>query len=74
MQNTTQITKDLITRTPQQTGGQLVSSTFVFYVVLWAIDCPFSLCFCIVCPYFIYGFWLPLWYLQAFLIAYIKCD
>jgi len=56
MQNTTQITKDLITRTPQQTGGQLVSSTFVFYVVLWAIDCPFSLCFCIVCPYFIYGF------------------
>jgi len=28
--------------------------------------CPFSFGHCIVCPS-IYGFWLPLWYLQSFL-------
>ena len=28
---------------------------------------PFSFCHCIVCPSSIYGFWLPLWYLQTFL-------
>ena len=33
----------------------------------WWFVCPFfSFCHCIDCPS-IYGFWLPLWYLQAFL-------
>ena len=31
---------------------------------------PFSVCHCIVCPSPIYGFWLPLWYLQASLCPF----
>ena len=31
---------------------------------------PFSFCHCIVCPSYIYGFWLPLWYLQASLCPF----
>ena len=27
--------------------------------------CPFSFGHCVVCPSSIYGFWLPLWYLQT---------
>jgi len=27
--------------------------------------CPFSFRHCVVCPTLIYGFWLPLWYLQT---------
>ena len=27
--------------------------------------CPFSFGHCVVCPSLIYGFWLPLWYLQT---------
>jgi len=30
--------------------------------------CPFSFSHCVVCPSSIYRFWLPLWYLQIFLI------
>jgi hypothetical protein len=30
-------------------------------------SCPFYFGHCIVCPSVIYGFWLPLWYLQTFL-------
>ena len=33
--------------------------------------CLFSFGHCIVCPSTIYGFWLPLWYLQTFLTLYI---
>jgi hypothetical protein len=31
---------------------------------------PFSVCHCIVCPSAIYGFWLPLWDLQASLCSF----
>ena len=31
---------------------------------------PFSFCHCIVCPSSIYGFWFPLWYLQASLCPF----
>jgi hypothetical protein len=31
---------------------------------------PFSFCHCIVCPSSIYGFWLPLWYLQVSLCPF----
>ena len=44
---------------------------FVFYVVFcgsFFVLCPFSCGHCIVCPS-IYGFRLPLWYLQALLIT-----
>ena len=27
--------------------------------------CPFSFCHCVLCSSSIYGFWLPLWYLQT---------
>ena len=30
--------------------------------------CPFTFGHCVVCPSLIYGFWLPLWYLQALLV------
>ena len=30
--------------------------------------CPFSFGHCVVCSFSIYGFWLPLWCLQTFLI------
>jgi len=33
--------------------------------------CPFSFGHCVVCSYWIYEFWLPLWYLQAFLNWFI---
>jgi len=29
-------------------------------------------CHCVVCPSSIYGFWLPLWYIQAFLMWWCK--
>ena len=29
--------------------------------------CTFSFCHCVVCSFSIYGFWLPLWYLQTLL-------
>ena len=31
--------------------------------------CPFSFGHCIVCPSSLYGFWLPIWYLQTFLLS-----
>jgi hypothetical protein len=33
--------------------------------------CPFSFGHCVVCPSSIYGFWLPLWHLQSFLVLFI---
>ena len=32
------------------------------------VVCPSSFGHCVVCPSLIYGFWLPLWYFQTFLI------
>jgi hypothetical protein len=34
--------------------------------------CPFSFDHCVVCAASIYGFWLPLWYLQTILTIYRK--
>ena len=34
--------------------------------------CPFSFGHCVVCPSSIYGFWLPLWYLQTLLVVLIR--
>jgi hypothetical protein len=34
--------------------------------------CPFSFGHCVVCPSSIYGFWLPLWYLQTLLYFVLK--
>jgi hypothetical protein len=36
-------------------------------VVCGVERCPFSFGHCVVCPSTIYGFWLPLWYLQTLL-------
>ena len=38
--------------------------------------CAFSFGYCVVCSSSIYGFWWPLWYLQALLITYccIECS
>jgi hypothetical protein len=48
-------------------------SIFIFlYNVLCVIVCHFSFCHCIVCPS-IRGFWLPLWYLQNFLVVFYIC-
>ena len=46
---------------------ELVLLDFSFLCnILWIVDCPFSFCHCVVCSS-IDGFWLPLWYLKAFL-------
>jgi len=38
----------------------------VCFVYRWLSFCPFSFGHCVACPS-IYGFWLPLWYLQTLL-------
>jgi hypothetical protein len=46
---------------------------FTRSLVLYACfvySCPFVLFHCVVCSSSIYGFWLPLWYLQTFLTYY----
>jgi hypothetical protein len=35
---------------------------------LFLFFCPFSFGHCVVCSSSIYGFWLPLWYLQTLLV------
>jgi hypothetical protein len=35
--------------------------------------CPFSFGHCVVCPSSIYGFWLPIWFLQILLNLIMKC-
>ena len=40
---------------------------YVCFVDCCLSFCPFSFGHCVVCSSSIYGFWLPLWYLQAFL-------
>ena len=41
----------------------------VCFVVRCLSICPFSFGHCVVCSSSIYGFWLPLWYLQTLLIT-----
>ena len=52
-------------------GGVRVNPSLVLCVCF--VDrclsfCLFSFGYCVVCPSSIYGFWLPLWYLQTLLI------
>jgi len=41
----------------------------VCFVDRWLFFCTFSFGHCVVCSSSIYGFWLPLWYLQTLLIS-----
>jgi hypothetical protein len=76
-------TKDWVTRTPLKNGGELrcsgrVSSSCSTRLHSWLIVvCSFSFGHCVVCSSSIYGFWLPLWYLQTLLIikrVYVTLD
>ena len=56
--------------------GVLVTWSLVLYVCL--VDCCLSFCtfsfgHCVVCSSSIYGFWLPLWYLQTLLKDMLDC-
>jgi len=42
---------------------------FVYFIFRCLSFCTFSFGHCVVCPSSIYGFWLPLWYLQTLLIT-----
>ena len=42
---------------------------FVCFVDRCLSLCTFSFGHCVVCPSSIYGFWLPLWYLQTLLVT-----
>ena len=60
---------------PPDFSGVRVTRSLVVYVCF--VDrclsfCPFSFGHCVVCFSSIYGFWLPLWYLQALLVI-IQC-
>ena len=52
--------------------------TFVCPVVLFSFShcvvCSFSFSHCVVCSFSIYGFWLPLWYLQTLLTDFSQLD
>ena len=59
---------------PPAFSGVRVTRSLVLYVCF--VDrclsfCTFSFGHCVVCSSSIYGFWLPLWYLQTLLIRYI---
>jgi hypothetical protein len=59
---------------PPAFSGVRVTRSLVLYVCF--VDrclsfCTFSFGHCVVCSSLIYGFWLPLWYLQTLLIWYI---
>jgi hypothetical protein len=56
---------------PPVFSGVLVTQSSFKYA-LSIIVCPFSVDHCIVCPSSIYGFWLPLWYLQSLLVWHFK--
>ena len=52
--------------------GARVAQSLVFWVILcksWFVLLPFSFGHSIVCLSSIEGFWLPLWYIQAFLLS-----
>jgi hypothetical protein len=59
-------------RSPSVFNGVRVTISLVLCVCF--VDhclsfCPFSFGHCVVCSSWIYGFWLPLWYLQTLLIT-----
>ena len=48
---------------------RFMASDYPFSIFkLFLSYCPFFCGHCMVCPFLIYGFWLPLWYLQTLLI------
>jgi hypothetical protein len=52
---------------PSAFSRVLVARSLVFCIVFWwSLFVPF-LDHCIFCPYLNYVFWLPIWYIQAFL-------
>ena len=56
-------------------SGVRVTRSLVLYVCF--VDCCLSFCtfyfgHCVVCSPLIYGFWLPLWYLQSLQFTYIS--
>ena len=58
-------------RSPPNFSGVRVTRSLVLYVCF--VDrclsfCTFSFGHCVVCSSSIYGFWLPLWYLQTLLV------
>ena len=60
---------------PPVFNGVRVTRSLVLYVCF--VDhhlsfCPFTFGHCVVCPSLIYGFWLPLWYLQTLLSITMK--
>jgi hypothetical protein len=51
-------------------SGVRVTRSLVIYIYIYFVDrclsfCTFSFGHCVVCSSSIYGFWLPLWYLQT---------
>ena len=54
---------------PVFSGARFTRSVVVYvcFVVRCLSFCSFSFCHCVVCSSSIYGFWLPLWYLQTLL-------
>jgi hypothetical protein len=49
-------------------SGVRVTRSLVLYICFvdrYLSFCSFSFGHCVVCPSLIYGFWLPLWYLQT---------
>jgi hypothetical protein len=53
---------------PQVFSGVRVTRSLVFCVYRCSSFCPFSSGHCVVSSSSIYGFWLPLWYLQTLLV------
>ena len=52
-------------------NGVHVTQSWVFCVVFFSLSLFSLLTIVVVCPYSIYSFWLPLWYLQSFLIWFL---
>jgi hypothetical protein len=55
---------------PPVFSGVRVTRSLVLYICFvdhWLSFCTFSFRHCVVCSSSIYGFWLPLWYLQTLL-------
>ena len=69
---TTLMEQELLTLTEYQSSPLVVSKVRVtrslVLCVYFADFCPFSIGNCVVCSSSIYGFWLPLWHLQTFLV------
>jgi hypothetical protein len=62
---------------PPVFSGVRVSQSLVLYECF--IDCCLSFCtlsfgHCVFCSSSIYGFWLPLWYLQTLLVIWSPCS